>query len=117
MSRQQQLDKIGELISDPGTCKIGLELVRRFELTPQEMCLVILESSLDPVRRLIFSGYVLNVDNRVFSHTEVLPNGTYGEYTLREIKLARWKPKWKIDPHDDGEYYAQKEILTSMGAI
>jgi hypothetical protein len=122
MSRQHHLDKISELISDPSTCKIGLELMRQFDLTPQEMCRVILASTLSNIERLFLAAYILEVETLLFVDAASSPDAVIiaqvsGDKREELISEARWKELWKINFHDDADYYRQKQYLEKIGAI
>jgi len=69
--RQEQLDKISELISNPKDCKLGLELVQRKELavTAQDMCRIILNSTLLSYQKLYLAIFMMEVDTLLFVDT------------------------------------------------
>ncbi len=115
--RQEQLAKISELLSDPTSCKLGLELVKQLKVTAQEMCNIILKSKLDSIKMAALGQYLLDVDPRVFSFTIFLADGKFGEFTLREIELAKWKSKRDFSFYPNGDHHAQQVMLMSMGVL
>jgi len=122
--RQEQLAKISELLSDPASCKLGLDMVLLLksngqEVTAQEMCRIIQRSSLSNLRKGTLATYLMYVDSLTFNNTLTNPSNevsvAFDDWFEGRIADAKWKPTWLITAHDDGDHFDQRLTLTDMG--